>query len=121
MTYNEYLAARLASHLNKKAAGKVEGSPIIDFLGKQLTKATEFFTKQTVETLPLVLPVAGALTGVAAAKALSPQAVAENASNFAQEALERGSLLESLRELEALKVNNKLRKQLRKNIHDKFI
>ena len=101
----------------------------------QLRKQAGFFTdlindiknlgvttaKEAKDYAKLTFPAVGLAAGTGLAYALSPRGVAENAADLSINALEKASLAEAIRDYEALKLANKLRKQNRKKLHDQFI
>lgn len=86
-------------------------------VGKDVGK---FFAENTASALMLAVPTTSLMAAWLAYKALSPKAVADNASDYALNATQKESVIQTLRDLEESKVTSKL-KRGRKRPHDQFL
>ena len=111
MTGKQYLSFRLG--LNKKA-----------FLKSVLGTAKDV-AKPVVEgardAWAVTLPLTGILAAYLIHKATSPKAVADNAALYAANAMEEGSLLESIKDLQDLKQQKSFKTNAARKYHDQFI
>ena len=125
MTSEEYIKVRgLHKWANKTAS---LGTLALNALGKLVggvagmtTSAATTAVKGAAKAAAIGVPATGLLTAWLAYKATSPQAAAEMAPEFATHALERESLLQSMRDLEQAELTNKIQKSKRR-VHDQFL
>ena len=76
--------------------------------------------KGSTAATKVAVPTLGLITAWLAYKATSPQAVAKMAPEFATHAIERESLLQSMRDLERAEMDARIKKNKRR-VHDQFL
>lgn len=131
MTSKEYLTYRL---LRKEAAAPAAvgplvafGKPVLDAL-KSLFTASAGTAKEVAKagidvatnSAKISLPALGLITAWLAYKATSPEAVAKNAPEYAINAIERESIVQTLRDIDNAKLQGKF-KQSGRRAHDQFL
>lgn len=84
------------------------------------TKVAETGVKNSYDAARVSLPALGLITAWLAYKAASPKAVADTASDYAINAFEQESLVQSMRDLEDAKLASALKNTKRKS-HDQFL
>ena len=100
---------------------KQAGNPIskmFDWFGKGATSTAAALVDNAKTSLMIGAPATIAILAWLAHKATSPEAVAENATDYAINAAEKESLVQSIRDFESLKQEGKLKKVRR---HDQFL
>ena len=113
MTGKSYLNYRLG--LRKRADG------ILSTMTNTVKGAVvDPITENAKDAWGLTLPLAGILTAYLIHKATTPKAVADNAPEYAANAMERESLAESLRDLQDAKAAAKFKRN-RSRVHDQFV
>lgn len=111
MNSKTYLAYRIG--LRKRANG-------FGFITEPIKEVGKGISEGAKDSWGLALPLGGILLAYLAYKATTPKAVADNASAYAANALERESLAESVRDLEDMKQAARF-KNSKKRYHDQFI
>ena len=103
---------------------EAKGIPVLDsvlgFTKDIASSATKNLTAEALSQLKLALPVSSIGLAWLLARAASPEAVAENAHEYAINALEKETLAQSIRDWESSKVDKKLASAKRRH-HDQFI
>lgn len=112
---NNYMYLKSRNFMRKQAAVDLL-SPIVN-AGKNVAG---FFANNAKESLMLAVPSVSLMTAWLAYRALSPQAVADNAGDYALNATRKASVIQSMRDLEEAQVQRKLRGGRRKP-HDQFL
>lgn len=111
MNTETYLRCR---GLMRKSAG------VVDKLFGWGEAAGKFLAGQGLESVKYALPSMGLMTAWLAYRALSPKAVAESASEYAINANEKESVMQTLRDLEEARLASKFESGKRR-VHDQFL
>ena len=117
MTTKQYILARCT--MRKEA-----GIPFLEPLFKYVAGTSADLTKETIKaaatSAAVTLPVSALGLAFLLAKANSPKAVADNAHEYATNAMEKETLAQTIRDMESLKAADKLNARKRKP-HDRFL
>lgn len=136
MTTEQYLSYRTLRKTAAAAAGaaaakatalSILGTKIMDLLGKGATKAADATAKVATKGISLgtkvslaSLPALGLTGAWLAYKTTSPEAVADNLPEYAKNAMEKESIVQSLRDLESMQMNKQISGKATK-AHDQFL
>lgn len=126
MTSEQYIRFR---GIQKVAAGKGASfgatalsalKSLIGGVANTGKKVAETAIKGSGKAMAVALPTTGLLGAWLLYKTTSPKAVAEMAPEFATHAIERESLLQSMRDLEQAEMTTQIKRNKRR-VHDQFL
>lgn len=118
MTNKQYILSRCA--LRKAAADIPVITPIVDVVKNVVSGAGKKLSEEAIAQLKLALPVSSIGLAWLLARASSPAAVADNAHEYAINAMEKETLVQSIRDWENSKLSEAMRAKKHK-VHDQFI
>lgn len=118
MTNKDYILSRYS--MRKCAKGIPVLDSVLGFTKGIAAEATKNLTAEALSQLKLALPVTSVGLAWLLARAASPEAVADNAHEYATNALEKETLAQSIRDWESRKLEKALTSGKRKH-HDQFI
>ena len=108
----------LRSAMLQKRAGILADT--LKFVGNKATDLAGALMGNMTSTAAVALPASAVLAAWLAHKATSPKAVADLAPEYAMNAMEKETLVQSLRDLQDSQVKTKL-KGGRRRVHDQFL
>ena len=117
MTSQDYLKYRA---LQKRAGGIPVLGDILKSITAGLSGAGKEVTSAALDSAKLAIPATAVGLAYLLARAQSPKAVADNAHEYAINAMEKESLAQSIRDMEDAAIVRKLTSGKRK-FHDQFI
>ena len=126
MTTNQYLKCRCLQKTATTAGGGVLAglgrltSSGAHAAAKFIGDVAKLGIENTTKTAMMTIPALGLLTSWMIYNSVSPKAVADNATLYAKNAIERETLAQSLRDLEEDKVNDIITAG-KKKYHDQFL